>query len=284
MSQVVLQGTPSLHRSVFPYYGGKTNQLKDIYNIMREHINSFDVVVDVFGGSGKVLLNLPDDWRKVKVYNDINKELYVTFRVLQDPNKNALLLAKLNTAFAHADIFNELKNSTPETDIDIAFKVIYLQTYSYMGDGKTFGRVYKGYKTRKLDIGDWVYTKDWIIEDEDFRSLMDRYRKPRVFFYLDPPYLSSGKKYDHTFSLEDFRALRDKMDNHEGSYLLNLSSYDEEMIDIFGQPNKTIEYANPLKDHGTVKWTCGYWYKFPDNTTTPPRRYPTLDDFSEKYI
>ncbi|MCL5790086.1 MAG: DNA adenine methylase [Candidatus Thermoplasmatota archaeon] len=26
----------------------------------------------------------------------------------------------------------------------------------------------------------------------DFRQLMKKYNKPKVFFYLDPPYISSG--------------------------------------------------------------------------------------------
>ena len=46
-------------KSVFPYYGGKFNQLKGILPVMDEHLDSFDAVVDVFGGSGKVLLTVP---------------------------------------------------------------------------------------------------------------------------------------------------------------------------------------------------------------------------------
>lgn len=69
-------------KSLFPYYGGMFNQLRDILGIMGEHLDSLDVVVDVFGGSGKVLLNIPDEWKKLKVYNDIDRELYITFKVL----------------------------------------------------------------------------------------------------------------------------------------------------------------------------------------------------------
>jgi hypothetical protein len=52
------------------------------------------------------------------------------------------------------------------------------------------------------------------------------------------------------------------MDELEGSYLLNLSFYDEWMEDIFGKPNKAIDYANPLVENGRKKWICGYWWKF----------------------
>ncbi len=58
--------------STFPYYGGRFYHLKEIMEILEEHKKQFDVVVDVFGGPGKVLINIPEEWRKVKVYNDIN--------------------------------------------------------------------------------------------------------------------------------------------------------------------------------------------------------------------
>ena len=41
-----------------------------------------------------------------------------------------------------------------------------------------------------------------------------------------------------------------------------MSSFDEGMEDIFGKPQKMIEYANPLDHNGTKKWGCGYWWKY----------------------
>ncbi|MCL4412196.1 MAG: hypothetical protein M1526_02435 [Candidatus Thermoplasmatota archaeon] len=52
--------------STFPYYGGRFYQLKEIMGILEKHKDQFDVVVDVFGGSGKVLINIPEEWRKVR--------------------------------------------------------------------------------------------------------------------------------------------------------------------------------------------------------------------------
>ncbi len=250
-------------RSLFRYYGGKFNQLKDIMDILSQHTDAFDVVVDVFGGSGKVLLNVPDEWRKIKVYNDINEDLYKTFKVLQDPRKRILLIKKLRVAFAHERIFRELKDMKFGDEVETAFKVIYTQTYSFMGDGSSFGRRFKGTtKSSRFSIENFIYVKEWTIENSDFRELFKRYNKPRVLFYLDPPYLSSGKRYKYSFNLDDLRQLKECMDLHEGSYLLNLSSYDQGMEDIFGRPDKSISYANPLNRNGKVKWECGYWWKF----------------------
>ena len=91
----------------------------------------------------------------------------------------------------------------------------------------------------------------------DFRVLMKKYNKPRVFFYLDPPYISSGKKYKHSFKLQDLIDLKKAMDEHQGSYLINLSFNDEGMEDIFGKPNTTIDYANPLTENGRKRWLRG---------------------------
>ena len=88
-SGMIVNSTTML--STFPYYGGRFYQLKEIMGILENHKVQFEVVVDVFGGSGKVLINIPEEWRKVKVYNDINKDLYTTFKVLQDARKSRLL-------------------------------------------------------------------------------------------------------------------------------------------------------------------------------------------------
>lgn len=79
---------------------------------------------------------------------------------------------------------------------------------------------------------------------------MDKYSKPRVFLYLDPSHLLSGKKYRNNFTAQDLKDLKGKMNLHPGSYHLNLSTFDSGMEEIFGSLNKVIEYANPLTNTG----------------------------------
>lgn len=248
------------YKSVFKYYGGKFNQLKDILSILENNLQKFDVIVDVFGGSGKVLLNIPNEWRKLKVYNDLNRDLYRTFKVLQNDKKRVQLERRLRLSYLHYDAFQELKLSNPRSDIDMAFKTIYLHTHSYLADGKSFGRRFTGKQISRFTIENWLLVRDWIVENKDFRDLLDIYNKPRVLIYLDPPYLSSGKKYKHSFKRSDLEDLKTKIDSHCGSFLLNLSLYDNGMEDIFGKPQKIVDYANPANSHGKKKWECGYWY------------------------
>jgi DNA adenine methylase len=121
----------------------------------------------------------------------------------------------------------------------------------------------QGIEFKRFQLDNFLLAEDWIVENTDFRELMKRYNKPRVLFYLDPPYLRSGKKYNYPFSFEDFEDLKKAIDVHHGTYLLNLSLYDKEMKEIFGEPNQVVDYVNSVKK-GEKKqsWGCGYWWNF----------------------
>ena len=63
-------------------------------------------------------------------------------------------------AFEHEKVFKEMEATKYGRDVDTAFRFLYLQTFSFMGDGSTtFGRRYKG-RTRM---------SRFTIENRDFR-------------------------------------------------------------------------------------------------------------------
>jgi hypothetical protein len=41
-------------------------------------------------------------------------------------------------------VFSKMRSRHFRSDVDTAFKVLYLQTYPYIGDGTTFGRRFRG--------------------------------------------------------------------------------------------------------------------------------------------
>ena len=69
----------------------------------------------------------------------------------------------------------------------------------------------------------------------------------------------------YVFKMEDFLDLKNLMEEHHGTYLLNLSMTDTEVIGIFGNPDLIAEHHRPTivdipgKEN---KWGCGYWRKF----------------------
>jgi len=258
---------------IMKYVGGKFNQINDIVWLMEKHLNCFETIVDVFGGAGIVLINVPNDWRVNKVYNDIDNDLYILFKVLQDDNKRNKLIQKLNVAFVHEQVFKDLRDDKLSVDqdpeINIAFKLLYLHNYSYFGDANTFMRQYIYKPITDFKIQNFLYVKNWIIENKDFKLIMEKYNNDNVLFYLDPPYLRSGKSYKNSFDLQDFIDLKNILIETHANYILNLSLYDNEMINIFGCPNFIKEYElsfskpkNPAKSGN--RWKMGFWYKFND--------------------
>ncbi len=140
---------------------------------------------------------------------------------------------KLRNCFPHETIFQEMKLSNPRSDVDVAFKTVYLHTCSFSGAGKAFKRYYKKANLPPLRTEDFLLVKKWIVENMDFRFLMKIYNRPDVLLYLDPPYLRGGDQYRYRFKMEDFVDLKTLLENHKGTYLINLSVMDPEMIRIF---------------------------------------------------
>ena len=71
--------------------------------------------------------------------------------------------------------------------------------------------------------------------------------------------------YKYSFKMNDFLDLKKLLDQHQGTYLLNLSMHDKQMIDVFGNPDMVTDHYRPTTK-GTYedgsRWECGYWWKF----------------------
>lgn len=114
-----------------------------------------------------------------------------------------------------------------------------------------------------LKIERFAFLKKWIIENIDFKKTLLKYNTIRVFLYIDPPYLKGSEIYSYSFTMDQFRGLKDMLDEHKGSYILSLSMIDPEMIGIYGQPDLVIDHNQPttLKQLGkSNQWDCGYWW------------------------
>ncbi len=149
--------------------------------------------------------------------------------------------------------------------MDVAFKTIYLHSYSYAGNGTAFKRFYKKVNMPPLKIEYFLRVKKWIVEGVDFRELVTRYNKPRVLLYLDPPYLDGGHAYRYSFKMKDFADLKKLLALHQRTYLLNLSMHDREMLDIFGKPDMVTDHYRPTTKGSYAegsRWQCGYWWRF----------------------
>ncbi len=229
--------------SAFPYPGGKFYLIDDI---MR-YVNSanYKLLVDVFGGSGKVLMNIETDANKV--YNDADGRLVNTFVQIRD-NKEQLI-EMFEYAIRSRQLFEESNVPSPIPLVD-AYRFLYRQYTNFGGKRKSdsYGYIMTGDRdldvTRVNDIIRTVHNevRKWNVEHMDFQELMEKYDSKNTLFYLDPPYWNVNF-YEMNFIQKDFIRLSETLKNIKGQYLMNINA-DPNVVRVFGKPSESIDYVN----------------------------------------
>ena len=215
--------------------------LPDILEIINS--SKKNALVDVFGGSGKVLMNAE---ARVKIYNDLNADLVSFFEQVRN-NRDAVI-EKLDYVLNSRELFSRYKERSDDP-AENAFRYFYRNMLSFNGQGSSYSYSTKKNKSLKLlkaeETINSLYDeiKLWTIEKLDFRDLIKRYDSEGTFFYLDPPYHNIRGLYDYEMEDSDFIDLKEILDSIEGKYLLNINE-DEFIKKIFGKPNLKKEYMN----------------------------------------
>lgn len=253
---------------LFQYYGGKFHLVPDIIKEIGYAYTKYDIkcVVDVFGGSGTVILSLPQEWNVNRVYNDLDLRLYKTLKVLQNETERNKVLDFLKWSLESRKVFEDFKVSdwNSLTDVEVAQRYLYLLSNSFNGDTTSYS--FKVNKIRSVIsqvlnniTHNFKYLQKYLnVENLDFRELIKKYKGKNTFFYLDPPYLKSGKSYKYSFDIQDFRDLKDALDNSGSYWLMNESKVDFEALKhIFGEPNYKKEYVNSTVNSKQIKMNNG---------------------------
>jgi DNA adenine methylase len=235
--------------------GNKSSILHILYAVFPLEYGRF---IDVFGGSGSVLLGKPEI-QAFEVYNDFDKNLVNLFRCIKERtmatlreigfcNLNSredfnairrffeqreeftdkylseeLLLTELTFPPLEAQELKELRTRmTEDYDVRRAAMFLKLLRYSYSSSCKSFAS--QPFDIRKL-FGLIMELEDRmanvVVENQDFESLIKHYDRPVSFFYADPPYFSSEGMYEVGFGWDDHVRLRDTLKNIKGKFLLS---------------------------------------------------------------
>jgi len=260
------------------YYGAKTYLLDDIFNKVSElYPDKIAAFVDVFGGSGTVILNMPPEWKVNKIYNDIDLRLYNLLKVLQDENKRKRLFDMLDWSLPHRKIFDELKQQTEfKDDVEMAYAYLYMHFNGFNGYDSNYGikiKVSDDFFHSQINLlkHNFFAVKYLRIECLDYKELIKKYDSTTTFFYLDPPYLKKGTNYEFSFTLKDFQEMHDILKNIKGYWLMNEGERDfPEIIKIFGEPQIIKEYPNTMNtnrmqinsENRKSYRKEGFWYNF----------------------
>lgn len=237
--------------------GNKTPILPILYALFPLNYSRF---VDVFGGSGSVLLGKPEV-TPFEVYNDFDHNLVNLFHCMKDRTMaviRELGFCNLNSRadfvaikkFFEHEIFTDdflreeleltqimlpplqaselvemRRGITEDHDVRRACMYLKLLRTSYASSGKSFAS--QPFDIRKLfGLIQMLENRmaNVIVENQDFETLIKHYDRPDTFFYGDPPYISSEGMYPGSFTWEDHLRLRDTVKNAKGKVLLSYNN------------------------------------------------------------
>lgn len=210
-------------KNPFNYQGGKYKILQELENVFPKNINTF---VDVFGGSGEVLINSPN--AKYYWYNEKCSEMYYLFKSLIQSEDFILqienLITKYNLSKTNKEGFNQLREDynllvrTNSQYTYIGTLLFYcLICYSFNNQfgfnqqqeynipfGKNRSSFNKRMKYNLEQYIDYLHSnKNLKLTNESFENLFSDLSvfNKNDFFYFDPPYLITVGGYERTKNL-----------------------------------------------------------------------------------
>lgn len=156
--------------------------------------------IDVFGGSGAVLINMPD--QDFEVFNDLNGDLVNFYRCLQDRECLDEMITKLQLSVYSRELFDQYSyellayNLVP---VERAYRWYYCLRTSFSGLGRNYGRSLSGNKETMriyeripaLEAIHFRIKKVYIENRDGLICIQENDKKKDTVFYVDPPYVNT---------------------------------------------------------------------------------------------
>lgn len=191
----------TIKRPVLRYHGGKFLLAKWIIS----HFPAHRSYVEAFGGGGSVLMQKPRSHSEV--YNDRWDLVVNVFRVLRDEAMAEKLVQQLLlTPFSRTEFkeTGDIALESIEDSIEKARRTI-LRSFAGFGSASTNAKHSTGFRANNRSNGTNC-AKDWlnypqhiqsfverlqgvVIENKDYREVIDQQDSPDTLFFLDPPYV-----------------------------------------------------------------------------------------------
>jgi DNA adenine methylase len=226
--------------NLISWFGGKYRSLNWLYSHIPD-AGSYNLFVDVFGGSGVVSLNYPHR-DKVRIYNDVNQSVVNLFRVIRDKDKAQELAELIDlTPFARDEKYYCWDNYKDETlsDVERARMFLVVIEQGFFAKEKKDWAVSKCNKSfdkfknlPELILRAHEFIKSTKIENVSYEHIFKLCDSKDSFFYCDPPYLPmtrKGDKYEHDMTYDDHLNFLDACLELEGKCMI--SGYPSDLYD-----------------------------------------------------
>lgn len=226
-------------RTPAAYIGGKrqlSKRLVDLINATRH-----DLYAEAFVGMGGVFLKRTLQPRG-EVINDFNGEVATLFRILQ--RHYTPFMDMLRYQVTSRREFERLKASDPATltDLERAARFLYLQRLAFGGKvaGQNFGVSYGPGRFNVSRLGpvlEEIHERlaGVVIENLPWEAFVDRYDRPEVLFYFDPPYWGSEDDYGaELFGREQFELMAERLGRLKARFILSINDVPQ-IRELFGR-------------------------------------------------
>jgi DNA adenine methylase len=217
-------------KSFLSYIGGKSLLADKIIGQIPEH----ECYCEVFAGAAWMLFKKEES--KVEIINDINVDLVTLYRVIKLHLEE--FIRYLKWILVARDEFDRFKKEAPETltDIQRAVRFFYLLKNGY--GSRIASPVFSISSVRRASFNLLRIEEELsevhlrlarvYVENRPYADVIQKYDRPEIFFYLDPPYYGCENYYGKgIFSREDFGRLRDLLAGLKGKFILSLNDTPE---------------------------------------------------------
>lgn len=219
----------------FGYPGNKSEQL----DFILPHLPQSDIRVDVFGGSGAILLNSPES--PLEIFNDRCSGVTAFYRCVRDRERCDKLKERIDGMIYSKDEWHFCKHSWESLvndEVERAARWFYTIHCSFASKMKEWGRFRtpNGLKMGKFEKFPIHMEKlhrriqKWQIENDDFSTILKRYDSKNTVFYADPTYFDcTPGMYTHELSKQQHRSLLDLVHTRQG--FCAISGYPNDLYD-----------------------------------------------------
>lgn len=222
-------------RSPLIWFGGKGKYAEHIISKFPTH----RVYVEPFGGGANVIAQKQRSTHEV--YNDIDGNV-VNFLMIARENPNGLSAACESIPYSRLLYEKWKREDLPNDAFDRAVRWFYLNR-SGINAGNASGvsqtgwrhSVWSGQNPANGYISACKTIKDFsirmqgvMVEQTDFRNIIEKYDSDKTLFYVDPPYVGREKYYAGGFTEDDHRDLSKLLHSVKGKVVL--SYYDDPLI------------------------------------------------------
>jgi len=214
------------------YMGGKSHMLNEIIKNLDYSKKTF---IDLFGGSGSVILNIP--FYENMIYNDVNKDLVNLF--MQIKNNKDEFLKEIDLPCSET-IFKQFmlkkKNNDFKDDLERAACTFYLHNCGFSGKASTFGWMIEENNAvryrNKMGKIEQIYDRisKIVILNKSYNDILDSIKKDKekkVMLYVDPPYYSKEHYYNCEFTKEDHEKLAERLNKMNSSIMISYYYFDD---------------------------------------------------------